>query len=164
MKLANKSLMLCVSLMITLASCVSEQQQPRAELSSLTPPKSVLLYENPHISSGATDECLAAALDQWYASQNKFSDLVTEFERQLPAQGWTLGPEDSSRIWRKQTQEGLFSLYLGDYSNRSEIEFYEMDNGPLPKSLVQEAAQYTTLFVVHVSFMQPEFVKSCFGK
>ncbi len=162
MNVNYKVLGILASLFLTLAACSSPEEEIRREFDAFPPSNSTLLYEYKDSESGATGDCAGMFIDRWYGSEVAYNDLVKTYEDQLPKKGWTLWPEDVVRIWRKQTQASLFSWHIEAFTGKSTTDLHGYHK--LPDSLLREAANYSTAYVVSVSYMSSFAAKRCFGK
>lgn len=162
MKSNCKILGLLVSVMLIVASCRSPEERIEAEYNTFSLPNSTLLYEYIDTYSGATESCSGMFIDRWYGSEATYDDLTTILEDQLSTRGWVLWPEDVVRIWRKQTQTGLFGLSMLALTGEEVTNprgLYE-----LPTSFFHETANYSTVYVISLTYMDASHVKRCFGK
>ena len=158
MKSNCKFAVLLASVLLILTSCSSVEEQIRVEFDTLSPPNSTLLYEYTDTYSGATGDCAGRFIDRWYGSEIAYKDLVEMYEDQLSNRGWVLWPENVARIWRKQSQTGLFSLHIQAFTDEDTI-LYE-----LPASFLHEAANYPTVYVISLTYKSSSAAKRCFGR
>lgn len=162
MSLHCKFLGLLISILLLLTACSSTEERIWVEYDILSPPDSALLYEYTDNFSGATGSCAGMFTDRWYGSKLSYDQLTEILEKQLLGKGWVLWPEDVTQIWRKQSQMGLFSLSL-------QILTEEDTGNPqglykLPDSFLSEAANYPTVYVISLKYMDAFHEKHCFGK
>ena len=157
-----KVLGVLASLLLTMASCSSPEEEIRSEFDAFSSSNSTLLYEYKDSSSSATGDCAGMFIDRWYGSEVSYSDIVKMYEDQLPKRGWTLWPEDVVRIWRKQTQAGLFSWHIEAFAGESTTD--PQGEHELPDSFLREAANYSTVYVISVTYKGNFAAKRCFGK
>jgi hypothetical protein len=158
----NKMLGILASLFLSLASCSSPEKQIQGEFDAFSSSNSTLLYEYEFTSSSATGDCGGMNIDRWYGSEVTYSDITKMYEDQLLEKGWTLWPEHVVRIWRKQTQAGLFSFYITAFTSKSMANL--RNEYKLPDSLLREAAQYSTGYLISIGYMSTFAAQRCFGK
>lgn len=151
-----------VGALLVLTSCRSAEEKIQAEVKSLSLPNSRLLYEYIDTYSGATGSCAGTFIDRWYGSETEYNSLIKVYEDQLLEDGWILWPEDVVRIWRKQSQRGLFSMHMQMLTSQDTSNPQGLYK--LPESFWLEAANYPTIYVVSITYMDAVHTKHCFGK
>ncbi|NIW46904.1 MAG: hypothetical protein GWN30_19775 [Gammaproteobacteria bacterium] len=155
-------LILLAGISMILTSCSSEQEKIQAEFNTNVLSNSTLLYEYTDTFSGATNNCAGTFIDKWYGSEDVYQDVVKLYDEHLLNTGWVLWPEDVGRIWRKQNRAGLFSLSMTTLTKKRTTNPRGLYH--LPDSLLLEAANYPTVYVISVRYMDAVHVKRCFGK
>lgn len=159
-KLAYKTFLgVLVCIFLVLTSCRSTEEKIKAEVKTLSLPNSTLLYEFTDTYSGATGNCAGRFIDRWYGSETEYNNLIKVYEDQLLQEGWTLWPEDVVKIWRKQSQIGLFSIYTQTLTSQHTSN--PRGQYDLPESFWLEAANYPTVYVVSISYMDAVHTRRC---
>lgn len=126
-------------------------------------PDTTLIYEYQDAYSSATGDCAGMFIDRWYGSEMSYENIVKSYEKKFLDDGnWALRPEDATRIWRKQTQNELFSISIEAFTNQNEsnpLHVYD-----LPDSLLQATTNYSTVYGISLSYMSKYSAKKCFEK
>ncbi len=161
MKLAYKILGLVSSLLLATVACVSSESLIDTEYETLKHPASTLKYEYSFTTSSATGKCVGNAIDRWYGTQEEHGNVLEFFEQQLSGNGWEIWPEDVVQIWRKEDKDGIFTLSLYVFANGEEIDpnraYYT-----LPDSILFQATDYQTVYVITLSHMSSADATRCF--
>jgi hypothetical protein len=163
MRQSNSFSGLWLFLLLLLVSCTPAEERIATEFETLPLPDSTLLYENFYVSSGATGDCISSVADKWYGTKITFQNDTDIFGEQLADKGWVQWPEDVVPIWRKETNDGLYTLGLTIYDNHEEITsgstYYQ-----LPDPILNEMSSYQTTYLIRLSYMTPSASERCFSR
>lgn len=150
---------LCIIIMcLTACSAFSTEELLRQQLDAIDPADAVLVYEYVFTSSAATGACLATYIDQWYGSEFSFNEIQRVYEKQLVTNGWETWPRDVVEIWRRESPQGVYSMFLEDASVELEPE---RASYTLPSDVVAELVDYPTAYLVRLGFMRTSQAKKC---
>ena len=152
-----------VSLFLIIMSCQSNQDRIQTQLDAFSIPNSTLLHKHSGVSSSATGNCAGTFIDYWYGSDIPYNDIDIILENEFFGNRWGLWPEDVVRIWRKQTETGLFSLSK-QVTTKENITNVSGGLYKLPDSLYHEVKNYSTIYIISLDYMASSNAKSCFGK
>lgn len=160
-KLTYEIIGLVSSLLLATTACVSSENLIVTEYETLNYPTSTLMYEYSFTTSSATGKCTGNAIDRWYGSEAESGSVLDIFEQQLPENGWEMWPEDVTRIWRKEDRDGLFTFSIHMFALEEEIDpnraYYT-----LPDSILLQATEYQTVYVITMSHMSSTDATRCF--
>jgi hypothetical protein len=156
-------LLICAWLLCV--SCTSPEEKTRTEFNTnvFSVPDTTLLYEYTATSSSATGSCAGMFIDRWYGSELSYKSIVERYEKNLvAAKDWVLWPEDVARIWRKQTQNELFSVSIEALTSQdtsNPLGLYD-----LPASLLQTRRKYPTVYGISLRYLSKYGAEKCFKK
>lgn len=158
----NKWLLwLIVLLAFGLAACTSPEDLLTTQLDAL-PQDDVLLYKHTDTASGATGQCVGLFQDRWYGTALNAEEVVQRYVAYFPANGWQIWPSEVVEIWSQEDEAGLYRVSTTIYANLTDID-QEQGHYQLPDSLLLEAAQYQTIYLLSMTYMTPYAAEKCFG-
>jgi hypothetical protein len=163
MRSVNYKLGLVLSFALILVSCVSAEELIRTEYEKFSGPNATILFEYAFESSSATGSCGGYSADRWYGTDASRNNITKLFEDQLSHNEWTEWSDDGMLIWRKETQNGLFTFALNTFDREEKIDpnqaYYI-----LPETVLIEAGQYSYVYVISMHHMSLQSVERCFKR
>lgn len=159
MSLKSKVTLIIFLILIT-TSCTTAEERLAAEYDTLSHPNSILLYEHHFIRSSATGECSVASTNWWYGSKESVAlqDLIGVYKSQLPDNGWV---REDDNTWYKESNGNDLYLSLEVFSDASSINRDQLYYF-LPESMLEEAANYQTIYLIDMSYRSEAVRKRCF--
>jgi hypothetical protein len=163
MKMRYGLFCLVLAITLTLTSCVSAKNKLNAKFDTLPQIGSTLLYDYSAVFSGATAECRGTLLHRWYGAAIDAEAVTKLYSDSLAKNGWSIWPEEVIKIWSIEGQDGLFRVGVDTFTAADNIS-KEQGSYQLPDSVLLEATNYQTIYLINMVYMSPSEAKSCFGR
>ena len=147
-------------LFLLLIGCVASENSVVTEFRKLEHSKSTLIHTETFPTSSATGECSGRANDWWYGTEETGDELIRDFIKQLSRNGWDIWSSDQDKVWRKETDRGLFTFSLYVFNSVEQINpnraFYNLSD-----AVLHEMSRYETIYVATLSHMSPADTVRC---
>ncbi|MBK8986838.1 MAG: hypothetical protein IPM39_12320 [Chloroflexi bacterium] len=155
----NKFIVLGSILLMTLTACVSSENLITTEYDKLMYPASTLMYTHSFTTSSATGKCAGQASDRWYGAESDPNVLLDAFKTELSRNGWAIWSEDTVQMWRKESDDGLFTFSIHVFKEETIDPNQAYYN--LPDSVLLQLTDYQSAYVTTISHMSPSDANRC---
>ena len=155
----------CLAILIAwlLPACTSSEERITAQFDTLPQIDSTILYEYSAAYSSATGDCGGTFQDRWYGTSMSAEDVEKLFSDYLSLNGWSIWPEEVIEIWSREDDDGLYRMSVDIFAEAAEIS-QEQASYKLPKSVLVEASQYQTIYLLSMTYKTLYAAKKCFGR
>ena len=163
MKWHHNYFRLAIVIAIVLTSCISTEGRLNAKFDTLPQVNSTLLYEYGDVSSGATGKCVGIFLDRWYGTTLDAETVEKMYSDGFTKNGWIIRPEEVVEIWSTEGEDGLYRAHLDIFADSAVIS-QEQGDYKLPDSVLTDAVDYQTVYLLSMVYMSPSAAEKCFGQ
>jgi hypothetical protein len=147
----------------SLSSCVSPEERLKDQFNMLPRLDSTLLYEYGATSSGATGDCIGVFEHRWYGTSTSNEDIAKFYTDYLNNNGWSIWSGEAVEIWSREQEDGLYRTGIDIFSDPKTIS-KEQGSYQLPTTVLLEASQHETVYLLSMTYMVPRVAKKCFGR